>query len=162
MHDMSDLARLPSYPSPTTLIARSGIQFLDFGFDPVRLKVREWGFHDAAAANVVDDLVLELRRAFGPGMVTSLGRIEGKPLGIVANNPTHLAGAIDSDGSDKAARFLQLCDAFDIPILFLCDTPGMMVGPEVEKTALVRHCSRLFVTGANLTVPFGTIVLRKA
>jgi len=109
-----------------------------------------------------EDSVLELRRAFGPGMVTALARIEGKPLGIVANNPTHLAGAIDSDGSDKAARFLQLCDAYDIPILFLCDTPGMMVGPEVEKTALVRHCSRLFVTGANLGVPFGTIVLRKA
>ena len=106
--------------------------------------------------------VLEIRRAFGPGMVTALARIEGKPLGIVANNPTHLAGAIDSDGSDKAARFLQLCDAFDIPIVFLCDTPGMMVGPEIEKTALVRHCSRLFVTGANLGVPFGTIVLRKA
>jgi acetyl-CoA carboxylase carboxyltransferase component len=106
--------------------------------------------------------VLELRRAFGPGMVTVLARIEGKPLGIVANNPMHLAGAIDSDGSDKAARFLQLCDAFDLPVLFLCDTPGMMVGPEVEKTALVRHCSRLFVTGANLGVPFGTIVLRKA
>jgi acetyl/propionyl-CoA carboxylase alpha subunit/acetyl-CoA carboxylase carboxyltransferase component len=106
--------------------------------------------------------VLELRRAFGLGMVTALCRIEGKPLGIVANNPTHLAGAIDSDGSDKAARFLQLCDAFDLPVLFLCDTPGMMVGPEVEKTALVRHCCRLFVTGANLGVPFGTIVLRKA
>jgi acetyl/propionyl-CoA carboxylase alpha subunit/acetyl-CoA carboxylase carboxyltransferase component len=106
--------------------------------------------------------VLELRRAFGLGMVTALVRIEGKPLGIVANNPTHLAGAIDSDGSDKAARFLQLCDAFDLPVLFLCDTPGMMVGPEVEKTALVRHCCRLFVTGANLGVPFGTIVLRKA
>jgi len=106
--------------------------------------------------------VLELRRAFGLGMVTALARIEGKPLGIVANNPMHLAGAIDSDGSDKAARFLQLCDAFDLPVLFLCDTPGMMVGPEVEKTALVRHCSRLFVTGANLGVPFGTIVLRKA
>jgi acetyl/propionyl-CoA carboxylase alpha subunit/acetyl-CoA carboxylase carboxyltransferase component len=106
--------------------------------------------------------VLELRRAFGLGMVTALARIEGKPLGIVANNPTHLAGAIDSDGSDKAARFLQLCDAFDLPVLFLCDTPGMMVGPEVEKTALVRHCCRLFVTGANLGVPFGTIVLRKA
>ncbi|HSI02426.1 MAG TPA: carboxyl transferase domain-containing protein, partial [Reyranella sp.] len=106
--------------------------------------------------------VLEIRRAFGPGMVTALARIEGKPLGIVANNPMHLAGAIDSDGSDKAARFLQLCDAFDLPVLFLCDTPGMMVGPEVEKTALVRHCSRLFVTGANLGVPFGTIVLRKA
>jgi len=105
---------------------------------------------------------LELRRAFGPGMVTALARIEGKPFGIVANNPVHLAGAIDSDGSDKAARFLQLCDAFALPVLFLCDTPGMMVGPEVEKTALVRHCSRLFVTGANLGVPFGTIVLRKA
>ena len=108
------------------------------------------------------DSVLELRRAFGPGMVTVLARIEGKPLGIVANNPTHLAGAIDSDGADKAARFLQVCDAFDLPVLFLCDTPGMMVGPEIEKTALVRHCSRLFVVGANLGVPFGTIVLRKA
>jgi acetyl/propionyl-CoA carboxylase alpha subunit/acetyl-CoA carboxylase beta subunit len=106
--------------------------------------------------------VLELRRAFGLGMVTAFGRVEGKPFGIVANNPLHLAGAIDTDGSDKAARFLQLCDAFDLPVLFLCDTPGMMVGPEVEKTALVRHCSRLFVVGANLTVPFGTIVLRKA
>ena len=106
--------------------------------------------------------VLELRRHFGLGMVTSFIRVEGRPIGVVANNPNHLAGAIDSDGSDKAARFMQLCDAFDIPILVLCDTPGMMVGPEVEKTALVRHCCRLFVTGANLTVPHFTIVLRKA
>jgi acetyl/propionyl-CoA carboxylase alpha subunit len=105
--------------------------------------------------------VLEIRRHFGHGMVTALIRVEGRPLGVIANNPTHLAGAIDSEGSDKAARFMQLCDAFDIPILFLCDTPGMMVGPEVEKTALVRHCSRLFVIGANLTVPYFTIVLRK-
>jgi acetyl-CoA carboxylase carboxyltransferase component len=105
--------------------------------------------------------VLELRRGFGHGMVTALARIEGRPIGIVANNPTHLAGAIDSDGADKAARFLQLCDAFDVPVLFLCDTPGIMVGPEVEKTGLVRHASRLFVIGASLTVPFMTIVLRK-
>ncbi len=105
--------------------------------------------------------VLELRRDFGLGMVTALIRIEGRPLGLVANNPMHLAGAITSDGADKAARFMQLCDAFDLPILFLCDTPGMMVGPEVEKTALVRHCSRMFVVGASLTVPFFTIVLRK-
>jgi acetyl/propionyl-CoA carboxylase alpha subunit/acetyl-CoA carboxylase carboxyltransferase component len=105
--------------------------------------------------------VLELRRHFGLGMVTALARIEGRPLGIVANDPTHLAGAIDRDGADKAARFLQLCDAFDLPVLFLCDTPGMMVGPEAEKTALVRHVSRLFVVGANLDVPFFTIVLRK-
>ena len=105
--------------------------------------------------------VLELRHAFGRGMVTALARIEGRPLGIVANDPTHLSGAIDSDGADKAARFLQLCDAFDLPILFLCDTPGIMVGPEVEKTALVRHASRLFVVGASLTVPFVTVILRK-
>jgi acetyl-CoA carboxylase carboxyltransferase component len=94
-------------------------------------------------------------------MVTALARVEGRPMGIVANNPTHLAGAIDADGSDKGARFLQLCDAFDLPVLFLCDTPGIMVGPEVETTALVRHASRMFVTGANLTVPTGTIILRK-
>jgi acetyl/propionyl-CoA carboxylase alpha subunit len=104
---------------------------------------------------------LELRREFGLGMVTGFIRIEGRPMGVIANNPGYLAGAIDSDGSDKAARFMQLLDAFDIPLLVLCDTPGMMVGPEVEKTALVRHCSRLFVTGANLTIPHFTIVLRK-
>jgi acetyl-CoA carboxylase carboxyltransferase component len=106
--------------------------------------------------------VLELRRGFGFGMVTALIRIDGRPLGLIANNPLHLAGAIDSPGADKASRFMQLCDAFDIPILMLCDTPGIMVGPEVEKTALVRHASRMFVTGANVTVPVFTIVLRKA
>jgi acetyl/propionyl-CoA carboxylase alpha subunit/acetyl-CoA carboxylase carboxyltransferase component len=108
------------------------------------------------------DSVLELRRHFGPGMVTALIRIEGRPLGLIANNPAYLAGAIDSNGADKAARFMQLCDAFDLPILFLCDTPGIMVGPEIEKTALVRHAARMFVTGASLSVPFFTIVLRKA
>jgi len=107
------------------------------------------------------DSVLELRRPFGLGMVTALARIEGRPVGIVANNPTHLAGAIDADGADKAARFLQLCDAFDLPVVFLCDTPGIMVGPEIEKRALVRHAARLFVVGASLTVPVCTIVLRK-
>jgi acetyl-CoA carboxylase carboxyltransferase component len=106
--------------------------------------------------------VLELRAGYGLGMVTAFVRIEGRPIGLLANNPMHLSGAIDSDGSDKAARFLQLCDAFDIPVLVLCDTPGMMVGPDVERTGLVRHCSRLFVTGANMTVPLLTIVLRKA
>ncbi len=108
------------------------------------------------------DSVLELRKEFGLGMVTALVRIEGRPVGIVANNPVHLAGAIDSDGSDKAARFMQLCDAYDIPLIFLCDTPGNMVGPEEEKTALVRHCCRMNVIGANVTVPTFTVVLRKA
>lgn len=108
------------------------------------------------------DSVLELRRDFGVGMITALARLEGKPVGVVANNPNHLAGAIDSAGADKAARFLQLCDTFDLPIVTLVDTPGMMVGPEVEETALVRHCSRLFVTGVNVEVPLVSVVLRKA
>jgi acetyl/propionyl-CoA carboxylase alpha subunit len=107
------------------------------------------------------DSVLELRAQFGPGMITALARVEGRPIGIIANNPKHLGGAIDRDGSDKAARFMQLCDAFDIPILMLCDTPGNMVGPEAEKTALVRHNSRLFLIGSNVTVPVFTVVLRK-
>jgi acetyl-CoA carboxylase carboxyltransferase component len=108
------------------------------------------------------DSVLELRSNFGLGMITALARVNGKPIGVIANNPHHLAGAIDSDGADKAARFMQLCDAFNIPIVTLVDTPGMMVGPEIEETALVRHCSRLFVTGVNITVPVISIVLRKS
>ena len=103
-----------------------------------------------------------LRERFEPGMVTALARIDGRPLGIVANNPIHLAGAITSDGADKAARFMQLCDAFELPLVSLIDTPGMMVGPDAEATGLVRHCSRLFVVGASLRVPFVSVILRKA
>jgi acetyl-CoA carboxylase carboxyltransferase component len=106
--------------------------------------------------------VLELRREFGVGMITALARIEGRAVGVIANNPAYLAGAIDSDGADKAARFMQLCDAHGLPIVTLVDTPGMMVGPDVESTALVRHCSRLFVTGANVSVPMVSVVLRKS
>ncbi|MCP4751610.1 MAG: carbamoyl-phosphate synthase large subunit [Proteobacteria bacterium] len=125
-------------------------------------RLRIYNIRDVIETMADTGSVLELRPKFGLGMVTAFIRIEGRPIGVLANNPTYLSGAIDSDGSDKAARFLQLCDAFDVPILVLCDTPGMMVGPEVERTGLVRHCSRLFVTGANLTVPHLTIVLRKA
>ncbi len=107
------------------------------------------------------DSVLEIRRGFGLGMVTSFARVEGRPVGVIANDPTHLGGAIDADTCDKSARFQQLCDAFGIPIVFLCDTPGFMVGPDSEKAAMVRKTARLFVTGGSLTVPFGTIVLRK-
>jgi acetyl-CoA carboxylase carboxyltransferase component len=105
--------------------------------------------------------VLELRAGFAPGMLTALARVEGRALGVVANDPRHLGGAIDADGADKAARFLALCDAFELPVLFLCDTPGFMVGPEAERTATVRHFARMFLAGANLGVPTGTIVLRK-
>src|SRR5437588_1734340 len=107
------------------------------------------------------DSVLELRRGFGPGIVTALTLCDGRPLGVVANDPTHLGGAIDAVGTDKAARFMAMCDAFALTLLFLCDTPGFMVGPAAERTATVRHFARMFVTGANLIVPAGTIVLRK-
>ena len=106
--------------------------------------------------------VLEIREKFGIGVITSFIRVEGKPMGVIANNPHHIAGAIDSDGADKGARFVQLCDAFDIPILSLMDCPGMMVGPDVESTALVRHCVRMFNAGANLTTPMFLNVVRKA
>jgi acetyl-CoA carboxylase carboxyltransferase component len=125
-------------------------------------RLRVYDVHAALEAIADVGSVLELRAAFGVGMVTALARVEGRPMGVIANNPLHKAGAIDADGADKAARFMQLCDAFDLPVLFLCDTPGIMVGPDEEATGLVRHVSRLFVTGANLTVPFGTIILRKA
>ncbi len=107
------------------------------------------------------DSVLELRRDFGVGMITALVRIEGKPFGLIANNSKHLGGAIDAEAADKAARFMQLCDAHGLPIVSLCDTPGFMVGPEAEKSALVRRVCRMFVVGAALTVPFFTVVLRK-
>ncbi|MEV4159416.1 carboxyl transferase domain-containing protein [Nonomuraea dietziae] len=105
--------------------------------------------------------VLELRRAYGAGIVTSLVRIEGRPMGLIANNPAHLGGAIDRDAAEKMARFLRLCDAHGLPVVSLCDTPGFMVGPEAERTATVRHFSQLFVVGANLSVPLVTVVLRK-
>lgn len=105
--------------------------------------------------------VLELRKAFGVGIITALIRIEGRAFGCIANNPRHLGGAIDSAAADKASRFMQLCNAFDLPLVSLCDTPGFMVGPEAEKTATVRHVSRMFVTAGNLRVPLFTVVLRK-
>ncbi|MBL0205850.1 carboxyl transferase domain-containing protein [Candidatus Neomicrothrix sp.] len=117
----------------------------------------------AVVETLVDtDSHLELRAGFAPGMITSLARIDGRPVAILANDPAHLGGAIDTEGADKAARFLQMCDAHGLPVLFLCDTPGFMVGPASEAAAAVRHMSRLFVTGANLSVPCATVILRKA
>lgn len=106
--------------------------------------------------------VLELRRDFAPGMVTGLARPEGRPVGVLANDPAHLGGAIDADGADAAARLMQLCDAHDLPIVVLCDTPGFMVGPDAERDAGVRHFSRMFVVGANLQVPLVAVVTRRA
>ena len=105
--------------------------------------------------------LLELRAGFGSGMVTALARIEGVAIGLIANNPMHLGGAIDVDGADKAARFMQLCNAHGLPMVSLMDTPGFMVGPDIEAQAQVRHACRLFVVAAHLEVPFFSVVLRK-
>ena len=105
--------------------------------------------------------VLELRAGFGVGMITALVRLDGRPVGLIANNPRHLGGAIDGDAADKATAFLQLCEAHGLPVVSLCDTPGFMVGPEAERTATVRHFGAMFVAGARLTVPLCAVVLRK-
>jgi acetyl-CoA carboxylase carboxyltransferase component len=122
---------------------------------------RVYDVHRAVELLADDGSVLELRPSFAPGMVTALARVAGRAVGVIANNPLHLAGAIDGPCADKAARFLQLCEAFGLPVLSLCDTPGFMVGPEAEETALVRHVSRMFVVGASLTVPLCCVILRK-
>jgi acetyl-CoA carboxylase carboxyltransferase component len=124
---------------------------------------RRRAYDTHAAVELLADTgsVLELRPEFSPGMITALVQLEGLPVGVIANNPLHLAGAIDATCADKAARFMQLCQAHGLPLVFLCDTPGFMVGPAAEETALVRHVSRMFVTGASLTVPFCTVILRK-
>jgi acetyl-CoA carboxylase carboxyltransferase component len=106
--------------------------------------------------------VLELRAGFGAGIITALARLDGRPVGVIANNPRHLGGAIDGDAADKATRFLQLCEAHAVAIVSLCDTPGFMVGPEAEKTATVRRFGAMFIAGARLTVPLCAVVLRKA
>ena len=105
--------------------------------------------------------VLELRPEFGVGIITALARLDGRPVGILANNPRHLGGAIDGDAADKATRFLEVCQAHRIAVISLCDTPGFMVGPEAEKTATVRRFGAMFVAGARLTVPLCMVVLRK-
>jgi acetyl-CoA carboxylase carboxyltransferase component len=107
------------------------------------------------------DTFLELRPKFGPGMITGFIRIEGRPFGVIANNSMHMAGAIEAEGADKAARLMQLCNAHGVPILSLCDTPGFMVGPEIEKRAQVRHVCRMFVIGSHLSAPYFTIILRR-
>jgi acetyl-CoA carboxylase carboxyltransferase component len=107
------------------------------------------------------DSVLELRPSFGKGMITAFLRIEGRPFGVMANNCMHMGGAIGPEEADKAARLMQICNVYGLPVMSLCDTPGFMVGPEIETHAQVRHVSRMFVIGSHLTVPFFTVVLRR-
>ncbi|MEG3001516.1 MAG: carboxyl transferase domain-containing protein [Comamonas sp.] len=124
-------------------------------------RLRAYDSRTAMQGLVDEASLLMLRTGFGLGIHTALARIQGRPVGLMANNPLYLGGAIDADAADKAARFMQLCNAHGLPIVSLVDTPGFMVGPEVEKTAQVRHVSRLFVSAAKLRVPYFSVVLRK-
>ncbi|MDP2855131.1 MAG: carboxyl transferase domain-containing protein [Smithellaceae bacterium] len=136
--------------------------------DPIKLRnlvpesrKRAYNVHNVIKAMADTDSFLELKPKFGPSMVTGLLRIEGRPFGIIANNSMHMAGAIEAEGADKVARLMMLCNAHGLPIISLCDTPGFMVGPEIEKRAQVRHVCRMFVIGSHITVPYFTIVLRR-
>jgi acetyl-CoA carboxylase carboxyltransferase component len=108
-----------------------------------------------------EESVLELGGRYARAMVTALARLNGSPVGVLANNPLYSAGAITADAAEKATRFLELCNAFGLPVLSLCDTPGFMVGPDAEKTGLVRRAGALFNTASALRVPLVTVVLRK-
>jgi acetyl-CoA carboxylase carboxyltransferase component len=144
--------RVPAFAAPDALALRGVVP-------ENRLRVYDTR---AAMAGIADlGSLLLLRTGFGMGIHTGLARIEGQPVGVMANNPLHLGGAIDADAADKAARFMQLCNAHGLPIVSLVDTPGFMVGPEIEERAQVRHVSRLFVAAAHLAVPYFAIVLRK-
>jgi acetyl-CoA carboxylase carboxyltransferase component len=125
------------------------------------VRTRVYDVRSVIAALGDSESVVELRAGFGQGVVTALCRIHGYSVGVVANNPSHLGGAIDRDAADKMARFIQLCDAHGLPIVSLCDTPGFMVGVEAERDAQVRHFARIFVVAASVSVPWVTVVLRK-
>jgi len=122
---------------------------------------RAYNIRNVIKALADQDSFLELRPRFGPGMITGFIKIEGRSFGVIANNCMHMAGAIEAEGADKAARLMQLCNVHGLPILSLCDTPGFMVGPEMEKRAQVRHVCRMFVVGSHITAPYFTVVLRR-
>jgi acetyl-CoA carboxylase carboxyltransferase component len=125
-------------------------------------RTRAYDMRDALTAVVDPESFLEVRRDFGVGMICGFARIQGRAIGVLANNPLHLGGAIDAQAGDKGARFLQLCDNWGLPVVTFCDTPGFMVGPDVEETGQVAHISRLFLAGAHFSQPLITLILRKA
>jgi acetyl-CoA carboxylase carboxyltransferase component len=125
-------------------------------------RVRSYDVRPVLEALADTGSVLELRAAYGRGIVTALARLGGRPVGVLANDPRHLGGAIDADSADKAAAFLRLCETHRLPVVSLVDTPGFMVGPEAERTGTVRRFGGLYVAGARLTVPLLAVVLRKA
>jgi acetyl-CoA carboxylase carboxyltransferase component len=144
--------RVPSFTAPDAHALRDVVP---------ENRLRVYDTRTAMAGIADAGSLLLLRTGFGAGIHTALARIEGRPVGMLTNNPLHLGGAIDADAADKAARFMQLCNAHGLPVVSLVDTPGFMVGPDIEEQAQVRHVSRMFVAAAHLTVPYFAVVLRK-
>jgi acetyl-CoA carboxylase carboxyltransferase component len=144
--------RLPDWDAADPLLLRDALP---------ENRVRSYDMRQVMRGVADTGTLLELRAGFGAGIFTALARIEGRPVGLMASNPAHLGGAIDADAADKAARFMQLCNAHGLPLVSLVDTPGFMVGPEIETEAQVRHVSRMFLAAAHLRVPFLALVLRK-
>ena len=124
---------------------------------------RRWAYPVRSVIETVADTgtFLELQRVYGRSIVTGFIRLEGKPVAVIANDCQQMGGAVDSQASEKAARFLRICDAFRLPVLSLTDTPGFMVGPDSEQLGAVRSMSNLFLAGAAMTVPIVAIFLRK-
>ena len=143
---------LPDWEAPDERLARHVVP---------ENRLRAYDVRSAVESIADVGSVLELRRDHGVGIVTALIRVEGAPYGLVANSSHHLGGAIDAVAADKMAHFLELCESFGLPVVSLCDTPGFMVGPDSEKEATVRRFGKLFITGAQMTVPYGTVILRK-
>jgi methylmalonyl-CoA decarboxylase subunit alpha len=106
--------------------------------------------------------IVEVKRLFAPELICAFARIEGYPLGLVANQPSQKAGTLNSDSSDKGAHFVQLCDAYGLPLIFLCDTPGFMVGTDAEKAGIIRHGAKYLAAIAACSVSRICVVVRKA
>lgn len=109
-----------------------------------------------------DEEIIELQENYAPNMITAFGRIDGKAVGFVANNPMHLAGCIDADAADKGARFIRICDAYNIPLVFVVDTPGYLPGVEQEKAGLIHRGAKFAFAVVEATVPKVSLIVRKA
>jgi acetyl-CoA carboxylase carboxyltransferase component len=123
---------------------------------------QSYDIHDVISRIVDDGSSLELKDHWGRSVVTCLARFGGRPAGIVASQPKHLGGILDNDAADKAARFINLCNAYGLPLVFLVDVPGFMVGTKVEEAGIIRHGAKMLHATASATVPKVTVILRKA
>jgi acetyl-CoA carboxylase carboxyltransferase component len=118
--------------------------------------------YDVIAEIVDDGEWFDLKPKFAKSVITCFARFGGQPVGIIASQPKHLAGVLDNDSADKAARFINLCDAFQIPLVFIQDVPGFMVGSKVEHAGIIRHGAKMLYAVSRATVPKVTVVVRKA